>query len=30
VEYVFVNGTLAVENGKYTGERAGRVLKRKP
>ena len=29
VEYVFVNGTLAVEKGIYTGKRAGIVLKRK-
>jgi N-acyl-D-aspartate/D-glutamate deacylase len=28
IEYVFVNGTLAVEKGKYSGERAGRVLTR--
>ena len=27
VKHVFVNGALAVENGEYTGERAGRVLK---
>ncbi|MCW4049706.1 MAG: amidohydrolase family protein [Candidatus Bathyarchaeota archaeon] len=29
IDYVFVNGTLAVEKGKYSGERAGRVLTRK-
>jgi len=28
VEYVLVNGSLAVEKGKYTGTRAGRVLRR--
>ena len=27
VRYVMVNGTLAVENGEYTGARAGRVLR---
>jgi N-acyl-D-aspartate/D-glutamate deacylase len=28
IDYVFVNGTLAVEKGKYSGTRAGRVLTR--
>jgi hypothetical protein len=29
IDYVFVNGTLAVEQGKVTGCRAGRVLRRR-
>jgi len=29
VEYVFVNGLTVVENGRHTGARPGRVLKRK-
>ena len=28
IDYVVVNGTIAVDKGKYTGERAGRVLTR--
>jgi N-acyl-D-amino-acid deacylase len=28
IEYVMVNGVLAVENGKHTGSSSGRVLKR--
>ena len=28
IDYVIVNGVLAVDKGKYTGERAGRVLTR--
>jgi len=28
IEYVMVNGTIAVDKGKYTGKRAGRVLTR--
>lgn len=28
MEYVFVNGKMAVESGKYTGEMGGRVLRR--
>ena len=29
IEYVFVNGKLAVEHGELTGELAGKVLRRK-
>src|SRR5262249_51668206 len=29
VRYLFVNGKLAIEDGKYTGARAGRVLRHK-
>ena len=28
IEYVFVNGQLAIEKGKQTGKRAGRVLRK--
>lgn len=28
INYVLINGKIAVENGKYTGEKAGKVLKR--
>jgi N-acyl-D-amino-acid deacylase len=29
IEYVFVNGKKVVDNGKHTGERPGKILKRK-
>jgi N-acyl-D-amino-acid deacylase len=29
VDYVIVNGTLTIENGKHTDARAGRVLRKK-
>jgi N-acyl-D-amino-acid deacylase len=28
IEYVFVNGKIAIDKGKYTGERAGQVLRK--
>jgi N-acyl-D-amino-acid deacylase len=28
IEYVFINGRLAVEHGELTGERAGKVLRK--
>ena len=28
IKYVVVNGVVAVENGSYTGQKAGRVLRR--
>ncbi len=30
MEYIFINGTLAVNDGKYTGVLAGKALRHKP